>query len=48
MGDMLEAFLVKIELIIMIIIIIIIINIYIAQIPCEYVQMRVTNEYDTN
>ena len=43
---MLEAFLVKIELIIMIIIIII--NIYIAQIPCEYVQMRVTNEYDTN
>ena len=46
MGDMLEAFLVKIELIIMIIIIII--NIYIAQIPCEYVQMRVTNEYDTN
>ena len=31
-----------------IIIIIIIINIYIAQIPCEYDQMRVTNKYDTN
>ena len=31
-------------LIIIIIIIIIIINIYIAQIPCEYVQMRVTNK----
>ena len=30
------------------IIIIITINIYIAQIPCEYDQMRVTNEYDTN
>ena len=30
------------------IIIIIIINIYIAQIPCEYDQMRVTNKYDTN
>ena len=30
------------------IIIIIIINIYIAQIPCEYVQMRVTNKYGTN
>ena len=27
---------------------IIIINIYIAQIPCEYDQMRVTNKYDTN
>ena len=26
--------------------IIIIINIYIAQIPCEYVQMRVTNKYE--
>ena len=25
-----------------------IINIYIAQIPCEYDQMRVTNKYDTN
>ena len=24
------------------------INIYIAQIPCEYDQMRVTNKYDTN
>ena len=30
------------------IIIIIIINIYIAQIPCEYVQMRVTNKCYTN
>ena len=29
-------------------IIIIIINIYITQIPCEYDQMRVTNQYDTN
>ena len=29
-------------------IIIIIINIYIAQIPCEYDQMRVTSKYDTN
>ena len=28
--------------------IIIVINIYIAQILCEYDQMRVTNEYDTN
>ena len=26
----------------------IIINIYIAQIPCEYDQMRITNKYDTN
>ena len=34
--------------IIIIIIIIIIINIYIAQIPCEYVQMRVTKKYYTN
>ena len=25
-----------------------IINIYIAQMPCEYDQMRVTNKYDTN
>ena len=30
-------------IIIMIIIIIIIINIFIAQIPCEYDQMRITN-----
>ena len=35
-------------IIIMIIIMIIIINIYIAQIPCEYDQMRVTKKYDTN
>ena len=35
-------------IIIITIIIIIIINIYIAQIPCEYVQMRVTNKYYTN
>ena len=34
--------------VLIIIIIIIIINIYIALIPCEYVQMRVTNKYDTN
>ena len=25
-----------------------IVNIYIAQIPCEYVQMRETNKYGTN
>ena len=37
-----------IMIMIMIMIIIIIINIYIAQIPCEYVQMRVTNKYYTN
>lgn len=30
------------------IIITIIINIYIAQIPCEYAQMRVTNKYKLN
>ena len=35
-------------MIIIIITIIIVINIYIAQIPCKYVQMRVTNKYDTN
>ena len=35
-------------LIMIIITIIIVINIYIAQIPCKYVQMRVTNKYDTN
>ena len=29
-------------------IMIMIINIYIAQIPCEYDQMRITNKYDTN
>ena len=40
--------LITIIIIIIITIIIIIINIYIAQIPCEYVQMRVTNKYDTN
>ena len=27
---------------------IMIIDIYIAQMPCEYGQMRVTNKYDTN
>ena len=36
-----------ITIIIIIIIIIIMINIYIAQIPCEYDQMRVTKKYDT-
>ena len=35
-------------IIIIIIIILILINIYIAQIPFEYDQMRVTNKYDTN
>ena len=35
-------------IIIIIIITVIIINIYIAQIPCEYDQKRVTNKYDTN
>ena len=35
-------------MLIIIIIIIIIINIYTAQIPCEYDQMRITNKYDTN
>ena len=34
--------------IIIIIIIIIIINIYIVQIPCGYVQMGLTNKYDTD
>ena len=34
--------------VLIIIIIIIIINIYTAQIPLEYVQMHVTNKYDTN
>ena len=33
-------------MIVIIIIIITIINIYMAQIPCEYVQMHVTNKYD--
>ena len=35
-------------MIITIMIVITIINIYIAQKPCEYYQMRVTNKYDTN
>ena len=35
-------------IIIIIIITIIIINIYTAQIPCEYDQMRATNKHDTN
>ena len=45
---------IMIVIIIIIIIIIIttttttIIKIYVAQIPCEYVQMHVTNKYDRN
>ena len=35
-------------IIIIVIIIIIIINIYIVQIPCGYVQMGLTNKYDTD
>ena len=29
-------------------VIVVVINIYLAQIPCEYDQMRVTNKYDAN